>query len=52
MTENVVDDPSNVQVRKGNGYLLLDAHNLLGNTAVRYWPNGFTQPDLMLEMTH
>ncbi|CAB3917773.1 hypothetical protein LMG26686_05369 [Achromobacter mucicolens] len=52
MTENVVDDPSNVQVRNGNGYLLLDAHNLLGNTAVRYWPNGFTQPDLILEMTH
>lgn len=50
MTESVIDDPAKVEVKSGNGYLRLDAHNLTGNTAVRYWPNGFTQPDLILEM--
>ncbi|MFD4841069.1 toxin VasX [Achromobacter sp. NPDC058515] len=52
MTENAFSDPAKVEVRGGNGYLRLEAHNLLGNTVVRYWPNGFTQPDLVLEMTN
>ncbi len=52
MTESAFDDPERIEVKGRNGYLRLEAHNLFGNTAVRYWPNGFTQPDLMLEMTN
>lgn len=52
MTESVSNDPTKVEQRNGNGYLQMEAHNLAGNTVVRYWPNGFTQPDLVLEMTH
>ena len=49
--EDSFDDPSAVRVVKGNGYVQVGARNLLGNTVVRYWPNGFTQPDLVLETT-
>lgn len=52
MTETVASDPSRVEPKNGNGYLRLEAHNLAGNTVVRYWPNGFTQPELVLEITH
>ena len=52
MTETVASDPAKVEHKNGNGYLRLEAHNLVGNTVVRYWPNGFTQPELVLEMTH
>lgn len=51
MTENELSDPRKVELARGNGYLRLDAHNLLGDTKVRYWPNGFTQPELVLETT-
>lgn len=52
ITESAFSDPAKVEVKAGNGYLRLEAHNLFGNTVVRYWPNGFTQPDLVLEMTN
>lgn len=52
LDENAFSDPAKVEIRGGNGYLRLEAHNLLGNTVVRYWPNGFSQPDLVLEMTN
>ncbi len=52
MKESQLTDPDKVILKNGNGYIRLDAHNLLGNTVVRYWPNGFTKPDLMLEKTH
>lgn len=52
MTEGVFSDATKVEHRNGEGYLRLEAHNLAGNTVVRYWPNGFTQPELVLEMTH
>jgi hypothetical protein len=52
MKESQLSDPAKVILKNGNGYLRLEAHNLLGNTVVRYWPNGFTRPDLMLETTH
>lgn len=50
MTESTLNDPAKVTMKNGNGYLQLEVHNLLGDTVVRYWPNNFTQPDLMLEM--
>ncbi|WP_152608068.1 hypothetical protein [Burkholderia sp. A9] len=52
MTESAFDDPEKIAIKVGNGYLRLEARNRLGNTVVRYWPNAFTQPDLMLEMTN
>ncbi len=52
MTESAFNDPEKIEIKGGNGYLRLEARNLLGNTVVLYWPNGFTQPDLMLEMTN
>ncbi|WP_338616291.1 hypothetical protein [Achromobacter sp. E1] len=52
MKEIQLSGPDKVILKNGNGYIRLDAHNLLGNTVVRYWPNGFTRPDLMLEKTH
>ncbi|TBU86946.1 hypothetical protein [Phytopseudomonas dryadis] len=50
--QKTLDDPDLVQLRKGVGvgYISYPTDTLGGNIEVKYWPNAFAEPDLVLEM--
>lgn len=46
-TEQAFGDPSRVKLVDGVGYLTFDTSTLMGDTVVEYWPNAFSDPDMV-----
>lgn len=48
--QKTLNDPELVQLREGVGYISYPTNTLGGDIEVKYWPNGFAEPDFVLEM--
>jgi hypothetical protein len=48
--QKTLNDPNMVQLRNGVGYISYPTNTLGGDIEVKYWPNAFAEPNLVLEM--
>ncbi len=48
--QKTLDNPDLVQLRNGVGYINYHTDTLGGDIEAKYWPNGFAEPDFVLEM--
>ncbi|NPW38153.1 hypothetical protein, partial [Pseudomonas aeruginosa] len=49
--QRTLSDPGQVIVRDGVGYVSYATDTLGGDIQVKYWPNAFAEPDIVLEST-
>lgn len=47
-----LNDSKLVRVQDGVGYVKFEVENLIGDTAIRYWPNAFTDGDFYIDKRH
>ncbi|MBN3857093.1 hypothetical protein G3N59_27295 [Paraburkholderia sp. Ac-20340] len=48
--EQSLNDPGRVEVQDNTGVLTFDTQTQIGGTAVKYWPNGFSDPAIHFEL--